>query len=110
MNLASFNVFSGSATWASIFPMLLTIIAVFAIGAMSKKKVKGAVLWGMLGGAVAYYAVGLITVPDFYASGCCAQPDLRFLWRVQRVWYAGIRQGLHGTALTSPPYIADATA
>ena len=53
VNLSSFNVFSGSATWASIFPMLLTIIAVFAIGAMSKKKVKGAVLWGMLGGAVA---------------------------------------------------------
>ena len=66
VNLASFNVFSGSATWATIFPMLLTIIAVFAIGAMSKKKVKGAVLWGMLGGAVAYYAIGLITVPDFY--------------------------------------------
>ena len=54
VNLSSFNVFSGSATWANIFPMLLTIIAVFAIGAMSKKKVKGAVLWGMLGGAVLY--------------------------------------------------------
>ena len=68
VNLASFNVFSGAATWASIFPMLLTIIAVFAIGAMSKKKVKGAVLWGMLGGAVLYYVIGLITVPDFYAT------------------------------------------
>ena len=68
VNLASFNVFSGTATWASIFPMLLTIIAVFAIGAMSKKKVKGAVLWGMLGGAVLYYVIGLITIPDFYAA------------------------------------------
>ena len=68
VNLASFNVFSGAATWASIFPMLLTIIAVFAIGAMSKKKVKGAVLWGMLGGAVLYYVIGLITIPDFYAT------------------------------------------
>ena len=68
VNLASFNIFSGSATWASIFPMLLTIIAVLAIGAMSKKKVKGAVLWGMLGGAVLYYVIGLITVPDFYAT------------------------------------------
>ena len=66
VNLASFNVFSGTATWASIFPMLLTILAVFAIGAMSKKKVKGAVLWGILGGAVAYYAIGLATVPGFY--------------------------------------------
>ena len=35
---------------------------------MSKKKVKGAVLWGMLGGAVLYYVIGLITVPDFYAT------------------------------------------
>ena len=68
VNLASFNVFSGTATWATIFPMLVTIIAVFAIGAMSKKKVKGAVLWGMLGGAVLYYVIGLITVPDFYAT------------------------------------------
>jgi len=48
--------------------MILTIIAVFAIGAMSKKKVKGAVLWGMLGGAVLYYVIGLITIPDFYAT------------------------------------------
>ena len=68
VNLSSFNVFSGTATWATIFPMLVTIIAVFAIGAMSKKKVKGAVLWGMLGGAVLYYVIGLITVPDFYAT------------------------------------------
>ena len=50
------------------FPMLITLIAVFAIGAMSKKKVRGAVLWGILGAAVLYYAIGLITVPGFYAS------------------------------------------
>ncbi len=46
VNLASFNVFTGEATWASIFPMLITLIAVFVIGALSKKKVKGAVLRG----------------------------------------------------------------
>ena len=68
VGLASFNVFSGSATWAGIFPMLLTILAVFAIGAMSKKKVKGAVLWGILGATVLYYAIGLVTVPGFYAA------------------------------------------
>ena len=68
VNLASFNVFTGEATWASIFPMLITLIAVFVIGALSKKKVKGAVLWGMLGGAVLYYVIGLITIPDFYAT------------------------------------------
>ena len=68
VNLHSFNVFTGEQTWATIFPMLITLIAVFAIGAMSKKKVRGAVLWGILGAAVVYYAVGLITVPGFYAS------------------------------------------
>ena len=68
VNLASFNVFTGEATWASIFPMLITLIAVFVIGALSKKKVKGAVLWGMLGSAVLYYVIGLITVPEFYAT------------------------------------------
>ena len=40
VNLHSFNVFTGEQTWATIFPMLITLIAVFAIGAMSKKKAK----------------------------------------------------------------------
>ena len=66
VNLSSFNIFGGNATWADVFPRLITLIAVFVIGALAKKKVKGAVLWGMLGGTVLYYAVGLITVPDFY--------------------------------------------
>ena len=68
VNLASFNLFGGKVTWGDIFPLLVTIITVFAIGAMSKKKVKGAVLWGMLGAAVAYYAVGLLTVPGFFEA------------------------------------------
>ena len=68
VNLHSFNLLGGTTTWADIFPILITLIGVFAIGAMSYKKVKGAVLWGMLGAAVLYYVVGLITVPGFYAS------------------------------------------
>ena len=55
VSLTSLNVFTGGVTWAQLFPILLTIITVFAIGAMSKKKVKGAVLWGILGSAVLYY-------------------------------------------------------
>lgn len=66
VNLASFNLFSGTATWGTVFPMLITILTVFAIGAMTKKKVRGAVLWGILGATILYYAVGLITVPGFY--------------------------------------------
>ena len=79
VNLASFNVFTGDATWATIFPMLLTLIAIFVIGAMSKKKVKGAVLWGMLGSAVLYYVIGLITVPDFYTTAVAPYLDFDFL-------------------------------
>ncbi len=79
VNLASFNVFSGTATWASIFPMLLTILTVFAIGAMSKAKVRGAVLWGILGSAVVYYIVGLLTVPDFYATAVAPNLSSDFL-------------------------------
>ena len=68
VNLRSFNVFSGGVTWAEIFPVLITLIAVFVIGALSKKQVKGAVLWGMLGSAVLYYIVGFISVPGFYET------------------------------------------
>ena len=68
VNLRSFNVFSGGVTWADIFPILITLIAVFVIGALSKKKVKGSVLWGMLGGAILYYIIGFITVPGFYET------------------------------------------
>ena len=68
VNLASFNVFSGTATWASIMPLLITILGVIAIAIMSAKKVRGAVLWGILGSAVVYYGLGLITIPEFYAS------------------------------------------
>ena len=68
VNLRSFNLLGGNVTWADIFPALVTLMAVFAIGAMSYKKIKGAVLWGILGGAVVYYAIGLATIPGFYAT------------------------------------------
>ena len=66
VTLGSFNLLTGS--WATIMPMLVTIVAVLAIAIMSKKNVRGAVLWGILGGAVLYYLLGLITVPDFFAN------------------------------------------
>ena len=64
VGLASFNLL-GSATWASIMPMLVTIATLIAIAAMSKKGVHGAILWGILGGAVVYYGLGF-TVAGFY--------------------------------------------
>lgn len=65
VNLVSLNIFSGSATWASIMPILVTFGSVIAIAVMSQKNVKGSVLLGIVGGAVVYYILGF-TVPGFY--------------------------------------------
>ncbi len=79
VDLHSFNVFFGSVTWAEIMPLLITILAVIAIGAMFKKKIKGAVFWGMIGGAVIYYVLGLITVEGFYDTAVKANFSLNIL-------------------------------
>ena len=68
VNMHSFNLLGKSTTWAEIMPILVTIFAVFIIAILSKRKVKGAVLWGILGGAVLYYVLGLMTVTGFYDS------------------------------------------
>ena len=68
VNLRSFNVLSGNATWEDLFPTVITVLTVFVIGALAKKKVKGAVMWGILGAAAVYYAMGFLTVPGFYES------------------------------------------
>lgn len=65
VNLASFNVLNGSATWGSIMPKLVTIAVIVIIAVLSYKKIRGSVLWGILGGSVLYYALGF-TVPGFY--------------------------------------------
>lgn len=65
VNLASFNLLSGNVTWAYIMPKLVTIAALVIIAVLSYKKVKGSVLWGILGGTVCYYVLGF-TVPGFY--------------------------------------------
>lgn len=67
VNLASFNLLGSNATWSSIMPLLITFFTVVAIAVMSAKNVKGAVLWGILGGGVAYYLLGF-TIPGFYAD------------------------------------------
>lgn len=65
VSLASFNIFNGNATWAGIMPLLVTIAALMIIAILSVKKVKGAVLWGILSGSVLYYLLGF-TVKGFY--------------------------------------------
>lgn len=65
VNLASFNVFNGNATWATVMPRLVTIAALIIIAVLAYKKVKGSVLWGILGGTGLYYLLGF-TVSGFY--------------------------------------------
>ena len=64
VNLTTFN-FLGNATWASVMPILVTIFGLLAIAILSKRNVKGAILWGILGSAGVYYALGA-TINGFY--------------------------------------------
>ncbi len=62
VGLVSMNLLK-DATYASLFPIFVTIAGVIAIAVLSHKNVKGAVLWGIIGSAVLYYvfaAIGLI--------------------------------------------------
>lgn len=64
VTLASFNLL-GDATWGSIMPMLVTIVTLILIVSMTKRGIRGGVLWGILIGTALYYLAGL-SVPDFY--------------------------------------------
>ena len=63
VTLASFNLISGS--WANVMPLVVAVVSILIIAILSKKQVKGAILWGILGGAALYYLLGL-TVSGFY--------------------------------------------
>ena len=65
VDLGSFNLLNQH--WGDIMPLVVTLCTLLAIAIMSYKKVRGAVLIGILGGMGLYYLLGL-TVPDFYAN------------------------------------------
>jgi len=65
VNLASFNMLTQS--WGDVMPMLVTLFTFLAIVIMAHKKIRGAVLIGILGGMGLYYLLGL-TVDGFYAQ------------------------------------------
>ncbi|MBR5472470.1 MAG: NCS2 family permease [Clostridia bacterium] len=67
VDLGSFNLLNTDNSWGSIMPMVVTICTLLAIVIMSHKKIRGAVLIGMLGGMVMYYLLGF-TVDGFYTS------------------------------------------
>lgn len=80
VSLASFNVYSGTATWGTVMPLLVTFFGLLAIAILTKRNVSGAVLWGILGTTFAYYALGF-TVPGFYdgfAAGLSFNPFAAF--------------------------------
>lgn len=64
VTLASFNLFNGT-TWDKVMPLIVAVISILLIAVLSHKKVKGSILWGILGGTALYYILG-VTVPGFY--------------------------------------------
>ena len=48
------------ATYSSVFPIMVTFAGLIAIAVLSHKNVKGAILWGILGSAVLYYALAAL--------------------------------------------------
>ncbi len=67
VTLASFNILSDGFVWKNTMPILVALITFILIAILAKKNVKGAVVYGILGGTALYYLWGL-TVPNFYAE------------------------------------------
>lgn len=55
VTFVSFNVLSKNFTYNGMVGPLVALLGVVAIAIMSKKNVKGSILWGVLGSAVLYY-------------------------------------------------------
>ncbi len=55
IGFASFNVLSGKLSYLSTIAAAIALLTVIAIGILSAKKVKGGILWGMLGATALYY-------------------------------------------------------
>lgn len=56
VTLVSFNLLS-DLSFASVIPAVVALLGVILIAVLSKKNVKGAILWGILGAAVLYYVI-----------------------------------------------------
>ena len=76
--LVSFNVLAdpfmtyNAGTVGGMLPAIVAILGVLAIAILSKKNVKGAILWGLLGSAVLYYILAGIA----YAANVQAAADM----------------------------------
>ena len=54
VELATFN-FLGDATYGGVMPLIVTVLGIIAVAVMSKKGIKGAMLWAILGGTALYW-------------------------------------------------------
>ena len=79
VEFVSFNVLAEGYQFGAIVAPLVALIGVLAIAVLSKKKVKGAILWGILGTAVLYY----ILMGIGYGAGdpVCADMFAQIIWR-----------------------------
>ena len=90
---ASFMTYDVAAGVGGMLPAFLAIFGVIAIAIMSKKNVKGAILWGILGTAVAFYILagiayvcGVQGAVDYFASISLSNPfDAFGEWGTQAV-------------------------
>lgn len=79
----SFNVLGSGAfmtyengTVGGMLPAIVAILGVIAIAILSKKNVKGAVLWGLLGSAVLYYVLAAIAYGANVAAASAMFADI----------------------------------
>ena len=84
VSLVSFNVF-GNNTFFNMAGAIVALLGVIAIAVMEKKKVKGAILWGLLGAAALYYALtglgaacGSVACRAFYEAFSLSDPFSAF--------------------------------
>ncbi len=57
VTFVSFNVLKDGWTYGGMIAPLICLLGVVAIAVLSKKNIKGAILWGILGSAALYYAL-----------------------------------------------------
>lgn len=67
VKFASLNFLPEGNQWPQVMPIVVTFVTFIGIAVLSQKKVKGAILWGMIGGTVLYFILGA-SVSGFYDS------------------------------------------
>ena len=64
VTLASLNLLN-NANWGAVMPLIVAVFSLLLIAVLSYRRVKGSILWGIIGGTGLYYVLGF-TVKGFY--------------------------------------------